>query len=618
MAEHRFLADLEDTRFVLFEHLRAQNLFELPAFSDFDAGDVDPLLSEAAKFAKEVLAPANAAGDRQGCQFEDGVVKAPQAFHEVYAKQGRSGWLGMTTDPEYGGHGLPFSVGLALGEMFAAANCSLSMLAGLTREAASLIIEYGTDEMRKKYVRPLVEGRWQGTMCLTEPHAGTAVGDIKTTAAKRDGKYYVRGQKIFISGGEHDLTQNIIHLVLARLEGAPAGTKGLSLFLVPKFFVDDNGELGERNDVVCTGIEEKLGIHGSPTCAMSFGENDQCVGELVGEENDGMRVMFEMMNGARVGVGLQGVAMGSWAYLTALDYARDRIQGVEMKNFRDPDAPRVPIVQHPDVQRMLATMRSYTEGGRALLLYTAMCIDLSKHAEDEQQREYYDRRVELLTPICKAYCSERGFETANLALQTFGGHGYLKDYPIEQILRDVRIAPIYEGTNGIQALDLLGRKIGREQGRLFMELIADVDKVLERVHKHEGLSEIGRRLSEAKDKLAQVTMSFASQQMSGDVDYPLLSASPYLRMMGNVAIAWLLAEQAEIAQRALDQLCEKQGAADDAARKKLCHEDAKARFYSDKIGTAAFFATNILTENLWLGASIDSGNRAPLEMQWQA
>ncbi len=617
MADHRFLYDLDDTRFVLFEHLRVQNLFELPAFSSFEASDVELLLNEGLRFAREVLAPANLPGDREGCRYEDGTVRVPQAFHEAYQKQGEAGWLAMTSDPEYGGQGLPFAVGATLGEMFVGANCSLSMLAGLSRAAASLIIEHGTDAMRQKYVRPLIEGRWQGTMCLTEPHAGTAVGDINTAAFRRDGKYYVRGQKIFITGGEHDLAENTIHLVLARLEGAPAGTKGLSLFVVPKFRVDAQGRPGEFNDVVCTGIEEKLGIHGSPTCAMSFGENDQCVGELIGEENDGMRVMFDMMNAARIGVGLQGVALGSWAYLTALEYARERIQGVETKNFRDPNAPRVPIVRHPDVRRMLATMRAYSEGGRALLLYAAMCSDLADHAQDAEQKEHAQRRLDLLTPICKAYCSDRGFETASLALQTFGGHGYLKDYPVEQILRDARIAPIYEGTNGIQAMDLLARKVGREQGRLFIELMADIDACLQRCGDRERLADIVQRVKAAKAQIEQTTMSFAAQQMSGEIDYPLLSATPYLRMLGNVVVGWLLAQQAEIAETRLGEKFAEKNADDEAAQNEVLANDAQARFYADKICTASFFATNILTENQWLGAAIDSGNRAALETHWE-
>lgn len=616
MAQEGYLYDREDARFVLFEQLRIQSLFELPAFGDFDSGDVDMLLTEAMRFTSEVVSPTNRPGDEQGCRFEEGRVFVPQAFHDAYRRQCEAGWLAITSPRTYGGQGLPFVVGAAIGEMFIGANCALSMLGGLTRGVSNVIVTHGTEEMKRRYLRPLIEGRWQGTMCLTESHAGTAIGDIKTSAVCRDGKYYVRGQKIFISGGEHDLVENVIHLVLARLEGAPAGIRGLSLFLIPKYRLDADGRPGEPNDVVCVGLEEKLGIHGSPTCTMSYGENDDCIAELVGSEHQGIQIMFKLMNAARVGVGLQGMALGSWAYLAALDYARERIQGVEMKHLRDPEAPRVPIVRHPDVQRMLSTMKALTEGGRALLLSTAMSIDLAEHAPDEAERIRYAGRVELLTPICKAYCSDRGFEIATTALQTLGGHGYLRDYPIEQILRDVRIASIYEGTNGIQAIDLLGRKVGQNQGALFLDCMSDLAHFLDQHKDHDLLKSLCRRLARHKEQLEAVTMGFAAQQMSGDMDYPLLSATPYLRMFGNVVIAWQLLQQAAVAHRALEKLCEEQGASDAESKRKLCEEHSKAKFYDNKLKTAAFFTTNILSENDWIAAAIGSGDRSALEIHF--
>ena len=614
MAQDRYLFDLDDARFVLFEQLRVQDLLELPRFGDFAVADIDMLLSEAYRFARDVISPTNRPGDEQGCRLEAGGVVVPQAFHEAYRRQCDAGWLGVTSDREYGGQGLPFVVGAAIGEMFIGANCGLSMLGGLTRGVANVIATHGTEEMKRRYARPLIEGRWQGTMCLTEPHAGTAVGDIITSASKRNGEYYVQGQKIFISGGDHDLVENVVHLVLGRLEGAPPGIKGLSLFLVPKFRLDANDQPATPNDVTCVGLEEKLGIHGSPTCAMSYGENGDCIGELVGEEHQGIAIMFELMNAARVGVGLQGVALGSWAYLAALQYARERIQGVEMKNFRLPDAPRVPIVRHPDVRRMLATMKALSEGGRALLLETAMSIDLSTHANDEKQRRRHAARVDLLTPICKAYCSDRGVEVATTALQTLGGHGYLRDYPIEQILRDVRIAPIYEGTNGIQAIDLLGRKVGQNQGALFIEYMSDLGECLQRFGDDDAVAPLARRLASYKEQLERVTMGFAAQQMSGDFDMPLLSATPYLRMFGNVIVARLLIEQAAIAGKKLDAICQENGASDAKSRQALCADNTKAQFYDNKLKTAAFFTTNILTENDGLAAAVESGDRSALEM----
>lgn len=611
-----YLYDLRDTQFVLFEHLRVQRLFELPKFADFEIGDIEMLLGESLRFCQKVLSSVNAAGDREGCRWEDGKVFVPQCYHDAYRQQSEAGWMAMSTPPEHGGQGLPFAVGAAIGEMFVGANCSLSMLAGLTRAAADLLISHGTPEMKRRYVPAMVAGRWGGTMCLTEPHCGTALGEIKTMAAKRDGKYYIRGQKIFISGGDQDLTENIVHLVLARVEGAQPGTKGLSLFLVPKYRLDADGRPGEFNDVVCSGIEKKLGIHGSPTCQMMFGDNNQCVGELIGEEEEGIRLMFDMMNSARVGVGLQGVALGGWAYLAALGYAKERLQGPEMKNFRDPTAASVPIVRHPDVRRMLSTMKAYVEGGRALLLHTAMCLDLVENSPDQAEREKLDGRVELLTPICKAWCSDTGFEAATLALQTYGGHGYLKDYPVEQLLRDVKIASIYEGTNGVQALDLLGRKVGRKQGALFLQLMADISKFVETNAEHQTLKSAVAALKRHAERLQEVTMSFAMQQMQGDMEYPLLSATPYLRMFGNVAVGWLLLEQGVIAAEQLKELFAETGAGDAAAQEKLFADHPDAQFYDNKVKTAQFFAANLLSQNDHLVTAIQSGDRSALDMHF--
>jgi hypothetical protein len=611
-----YLYDLRESHFVLFEHLRVQQLFDLPAFANLEMADVEMLLSEGLRFAQRVLAPANAAGDREGCRWEDGKVYVPRAFHEAFQQQVAAGWMGISTDPAYGGQGVPFCVGAAIGEMFVGANCSLSMIAGLTRAAATLLASHGSKEMKRRYVRPLIEGRWSGTMCLTEPHCGTALGDIKTTAYRRDGKYYLRGQKIFITGGEHDLTENIIHLVLARVEGGSPGTKGLSLFVVPKYRVSSDGAVGEFNDVSCSGIEKKLGIHASPTCQLMFGDGNDCQGELIGEEEQGLKIMFDMMNSARIGVGLQGVALGSWAYLSALRYARERIQGPEMKNFRDPTAPSVPIVRHPDVRRMLATMKAYVEGGRALLLHTAMCLDLITHGDDAALRDRLSGRVELLTPLCKAWCSDTGFEVATLALQTYGGHGYLKDYPIEQLLRDVKIASIYEGTNGVQAIDLLGRKIGRQGGALFMQLMSDIKQFVAAQRQNNPLAEAVAALDRHRQRLEEITMGFAAQQMSGDMEYPLLSATGYLRMLGNLVVGWLLLEQAAVATGALKELAAEAGAGSPPTSAAVLNENPDGQFYDNKIKTARYFISNLLSQNEHLAAAISSGDRSPLAMHF--
>jgi len=498
-------------------------------------------------------------------------------------------------------------------EMFVGANCSLVMLAGLTRAAGALLIEYGSDEMKKLYLPSLVDGRWQGTMCLTESHAGSAVGALTTAAVKRDEQYFVRGQKIFISGGDHDMTENVIHLVLARCENAPPGIKGVSLFVVPKLRIDDQGNATIPNDVTCVGIEEKLGLHGSPTCAMSFGDNDACVGYLIGEEHKGIEYMFHMMNSARIGVGIQGVGLAASAYHSALQYARERVQGVDMKNFRDPLAPHVLITEHPDVRRMLITMKAYVEGCRAMLVHAALCVDLAEHSPDEGEREKMLGRAELLTPVCKAYCSDISFEVSTTALQVLGGHGYLRDYPIEQLLRDSKIGSIYEGTNGIQAIDLIGRKIGRKQGATFMEFMTDIGEVIDKHAGHPTLAASFTRLKHHKEQLEQTTMSFAGMQMSGDLDYPLLSATSYLRMLGNVVIGWLLLEQAVIAEEALDNIYESSGATDEDAKAALRNDHDDAKFYFNKLKTAKFFVSNLLTQNEHLAAAIGSNDHSALE-----
>lgn len=607
-----YLFDSRDARFALFEHLKVQRLFELPQFADFTPSDVDMMLTEGLKFAKTVMGPINRIGDTKGCRWEDGKVYAPAEFKDAYKKMYEAGWMSVASDAEYGGQGLPSVVGACIGEMFVGANCSLAMISGLTRGAALLLRTCASKEMYDKYLPKLIDGTWQGTMCLTEPHAGSAVGAL-TTSAKREGDHYkIRGNKIFISGGEHDMVENVIHLVLARVEGAVPGIKGVSLFLVPKYLVNEDGTNGEFNDVHCVGIEHKMGINGSPTCAMSYGENDNCIGWIIGEEGEGIKHMFRMMNDARIGVGLQGTAMGGWAYLAALQYAQERKQGVEMKNLRDPNAPQVVITKHPDVRRMLATMKAYSEGGRALLLYASMGVDLSEFSPDEAERLKAYNRVELLTPIVKAWCSDTGFEASSMAIQTFGGHGYLRDYPVEQLARDSRIAAIYEGTNGIQAIDLLGRKVARDQGAHFIDLMTEVGKFVATNKDHATLKSALAAFQNRKEQLEQTTMKFGMMQMSGDMAYPLLSATHYLRMFGNVVVAWLLLEQAVIAQEQLDKIIGQSGVTN--VDEAVLADNDEARFYYNKVKTAQFFVGGILSQNDGLLAIIESEDRSALEM----
>jgi hypothetical protein len=401
----------------------------------------------------------------------------------------------------------------------------------------------------------------------------------------------------------------VIHIVLARTPDAPSGSKGLSVFIVPKVRAD-----GEPNDVVCTRIEEKMGIHASATCAINFGENDGCIGYLVGEERQGIEIMFHMMNEERIACGVQGLGIASTAYLNALEYARDRVQGVAAKDLKNPDAPRVPILEHPDVRRMLMTMRAYVEGMRALLMTSAMYVDRSEHDDDVMARDGYRGAVEMLTPICKAYCTDAGFDVTRLAIQTYGGYGYLKEYPAEQYMRDVKIASIYEGTNGIQALDLLGRKVGRQGGMMFLQFMEFLGKRIDRNKNDEAVRELYDAVVNQKGRLERITFGFGQARQSGDIDGPLLSATPYLRMFGNLLMAWQLTDQAAIAHRRLEEICTDSGATDDDARKALIAEDETAAFYHNKTQTARFFIRQILPENDWLAAGIESGDRSALEV----
>ncbi len=611
MADTQFRYDDRDQRFVLFEQLGIERLFELPAFSEQSREDVELLLTEALKLARDVVGPIDRDGDLIGLRLEDGQVHAPESFHAAYKQYVEGGWIGIDADPELGGAGLPKVVGLAVAEMLCGACCSFSLYGGLSRGAANVIAAYGDDALKRDYAVPLYEGKWQGTMCLTEPQAGSAVGDTRTSA-ERDGDHYrIRGNKIFISCGDHDLTDNVIHLVLARTPDAPAGTKGLSLFVVPKVRLD-----GEPNDVVCARIEEKLGIHASPTCDISFGENGGCIGYLVGKEQQGMEAMFHMMNEERIACGVQGLGIGSSAYLNALEYALERIQGVEAKNIKNPDAPRVPIVKHPDVRRMLMTMKAYVEGMRALLLSTALYVDLGEHDEDVMARDGYRGAVDMLTPICKAYCTDVGFQVASLAVQTYGGYGYLKDYPAEQYLRDARIASIYEGTNGIQALDLLGRKVGRQGGMLFIQFMEHLGKQIDRHKSNEAVSDLYKAATTRKAQLERITFGLGQARQSGDIDGPLLSAAPYLRMFGNLLMAMLLTDQAAIAHKRFEEICTEQGATDEAARAALIADNEPAKFYHGKTQTARFFARQILPENDWLAAGIESADRSALDVHF--
>ncbi len=565
------------------------------------------MLREAVKFTKNVLAPINDVGDRVGAKWDAGKVTMPPGFKDAFNKFREGGWMNATVDPEFGGMGLPHTIA----EVLIASTVAFSLSAMLTRGSAALIESFGTDELKATYCEKMYSGQWAGTMCLSEPQAGSDVGATKTTATKVDGQdyYMLEGTKCWITSGQHDLTENIIHLVLARRPEAPAGTAGISLFVVPRERITATGGL-EPNDVFCASIEHKLGIHGSPTCVLKFGENGNCRGWLVGDLEKGMKYMFQMMNDARLEVGVQGQAVGALSYFHALNYAYQRAQGRDLKDFANYEAPQVAIIKHPDVRRMLMFMKSVTEGMRSLLFETTLYGDLRHHHADPAERQKYDNYMALLTPICKAYCSDMGFRVAETGVQVLGGVGYTKDFPLEQALRDAKTASIYEGTNGIQALDLLVRKVGKGGGILYMTYLNnEINDFLGKVESHARLADMGNMLAGARNALNDVTMKFA--ELGVDV-YPVYNATPYLKMFGHVVIGKQLLHQAVVADAKLQALAAANNATEEKAFKAFCRSNAEASFYFDKIQAARFFITQVMPEVYAIKESIFSMDKSGL------
>src|SRR5262244_1698599 len=473
-----YKADLRELSFVLLEQFRLGELLGKAPFDAWGENEARAVLEAAYRFAREVLGPLNAAGDREGCRIEAGQVKTPKGFQDAWKQLYENGFKSLGVAAEHGGQDAPRALTVLVEELLSGANPAFNMYPGLAFGAAETIIECGTPEQSKGYAEKMLDGTWGGTMCLTEPHAGSDVGAAKTSAKRLgNGRYAIKGTKVFISGGDHDLAENIIHLVLARVENAPPGTKGLSLFIVPKRRINPDGSSGASNDVQVGSIEHKMGINGSATCVLNFGDADQCIGELVGGvENAGMSQMFRMMNGARIAVAVQGLGVLSSAYLNAVSYAKERKQGAHYKFWKDPTKPRVPIIEHPDVRRMLLEMKANTEGIRALLVKLTMHLDRARRLAgvDDEKAAYHHGQVELLTPIVKAYSSDTAFRLCAQAIQVYGGAGYLKDHPVEQYCRDAKIFSIYEGTNHIQAMDLVGRKLGQAGGAHFQAFVGDI------------------------------------------------------------------------------------------------------------------------------------------------
>jgi alkylation response protein AidB-like acyl-CoA dehydrogenase len=606
-----FSVNKRDIQFVLYEQMSVDDLCKLPAYSECNRELFEMVIDEAIKMATDVMAPLNAVGDHEGLKFEDGKVTTPAQFKPAWRKFAEGGWIGMVHDPEVGGQGMPHVLKFVAEEIFSGANVAFFLTSILTEGAAHLIDKFGTQEQRKAYCEKMYTGAWTGDMCLTEPSAGSDVGNLKTTARKNGDHYLISGSKIFITSGEHDLAPNVIHPVLARIEGAPGGTKGISLFLVPTYLVNPDGSLGERNDVVCGGIEHKMGIKASPTCTLNFGDEGKCKGWLLGEENTGMRLMFQMMNEARLGVGIQGLGLAGAAYLSALGYSQERTQGPAWNAPKD-DA-RALIVTHPDVRRMLMRMKAFVDGMRSLMYAVARYIDLSTHAADEKERERYSHYIELLTPICKAYGSDMGFRVNEIAIQVYGGYGYCQEYPVEQYCRDQKISSIYEGTNGIQALDLLGRKVGGKGGLYFKEYLELLDGLIRENKGHRQLGELVGKLDQAKNELIKVTLKFG-ELMGSDPVLPLLGATPYLEAFGHVVVSYYLLDAAVKAAAKLNAICDEQGAKDEQSRVRLLENNTEAAFYHGRVASARYFVHNVLPEVFALSAGMLSGDKSAMEV----
>jgi alkylation response protein AidB-like acyl-CoA dehydrogenase len=591
-----YKAPLRDIQFVLTELLQLENLpQQIPDFVEATPDLVATILEEAAKFCENELQPLNHSGDEEGCHFDKGTVTTPKGFKEAYAKFIEAGWTGLPCDPDYGGQGLPKLVNFAVEEMICSANLSFGMYPGLSNGNYNAIHAHGSDAQKALYLPKLVDGSWTGTMCLTEPHCGTDLGLCKTRAeANADGSYKLYGTKIFISAGEHDLAENIIHLVLARLPDAPAGIRGISLFVCPKFLPDKDGKPGARNPAVCGSIEKKMGIKASSTCVMNF---DGAQAWLVGRPHKGMSAMFTMMNTARLAVGMQGLGIAEAAYQGAVTYARDRLQMRALTGTKFPDKPADPIIVHPDVRRMLLTIRAFNEGCRALAYWVGRELDVSLHHPDPEKRQEADDLVALLTPVVKAFLTDHGFNAANLGVQIYGGHGYIREWGMEQLVRDARITQIYEGTNGIQALDLVGRKLPTGTGRLARRFFHPVSAYIEQASEKPEMAEFVLPLAKAFAKLQQATAWIAQAGLANPNEAGA-AATDYQRLFALVALGYMWCRMVEI-----------------ALAKANADSDG---FYAAKVMTARFYFARLLPESNSLFTTLMAGSDSLMAMPAEA
>ena len=585
----QLIADRRDVDFVLHEQI---TMVEHELFEEFNKKTINLIVSEARNLAIKEILPTFKDGDDIGCKLENGKVTVPESFQRAWKIYCEGEWLAMCDDPEVGGQGMPKLVGCAALEYMVGANSAFMLYYGMTHGAAKLVEAFGNESQKKLYMKKMFAGQWGGTMLLTEPEAGSDVGALTTTATKNeDGTYSIQGSKIFISAGEHDLCDNIIHPVLARIEGAPAGTRGISLFLVPKYHVNEDGSLGDFNNVVCTGLEHKMGIHGNSTASLSLGEKGDCIGTLLGVENKGMPEMFQMMNEARAFVGLQGFSVASASYMYALDYARNRVQGRHLLAGKDPEAKDVTIIQHPDVKRQLLNMKVYTEGMRSLIYYYGKCSDIVTTTDDEQLKSDTSALIEVLTPIVKGYITDRSLEVCSHGVQVYGGYGYISEFPVEQLMRDSRIFMIYEGTNGIQAMDLIGRKLSMNNGESFKYFIEKMKETIEDAKGIEGIEGLVEKFTHAVSRLETLALDIGARARSEKAFNAYGFAHPFLEVTGDVTFAWMHLWRALVAA---PKLAKKVGSLERGAVAAKAAKNKDAAFYAGQVESAKFFINTLL------------------------